>query len=298
MVTQFYSDNSINRASHLREVRTSTISTKLFVPIWNNKILYDWDKGEVKVYKHIANKWKKLIDTIVFLGVYNGNEFYAIDISQIKSPDGKNLVLLELRSICPFLSTYQAAMLAYANGMITWHNNHKFCGSCSHTTRSQQKGHARICVNSECGRIHYPRIDPAIITLIEFKQNGKPAKCLLNKSKTENGYKCAPFAGFVEIGESLEDAVIREMKEEVGLDVYNIRYVISQPWPFPSSIMIGFIAQTNNNQFKLDNKEIKDAKWYSSKEIFEQVENGSLELSNEDSIARYLINHWASLNKS
>src|SRR5690606_40404481 len=108
MITQFYSDNSINRASHLREVSTSTKMTRLFVPIWNNKILYDWDNGEIKVYKHIAHKWKKSIDTIIFLGVYNGDEFYAIDISQIKSPDGKNLVLLELRSICPSLKIGRA----------------------------------------------------------------------------------------------------------------------------------------------------------------------------------------------
>jgi NAD+ diphosphatase len=107
---------------------------------------------------------------------------------------------------------------------------------------------------------------------------------------------CSTLAGFVEIGESLEDAVIREMKEEVDVKVQNIRYMVSQPWPFPATLMVGFFAEAKTLDFKIDNQEIKDAKWYTAKEIRTLAAKGKLELSRDDSIAQSLIRKWVLKN--
>lgn len=294
MFTQFYSNTSFDRATSSRKckVHAARENRKKYIPVWNRHFLYNWDKGKVQFYVSIPREWAVAIKTKVFLGIDEGYEVFCIDISNIKEPAKGNVVLLDLRKIFASLDEREAALLAYAQGIVHWHDTHKYCGKCGCTTSSRDKGHTRICNNVHCGQIHYPRVDPAVITLIEYRESNKPALCLLNLSKSPNGYKCSPFAGFVEIGESLEDTVIRGMKEEVGLHVYNIRYVSSQPWPFPSAIMTGFIAQADTSGFSVDGEEIVEAKWYTANEILEKVQRGELELSNEDSIARSLINHW------
>ena len=296
MVTQFYGNTCFDRATLSRKSEGDTADRRktIYIPVWKNLFLYDWDEGKVQFYPEIPNEWAPVTTTKVFLGIDGGCEIFCLDISEIKRPERTNIVLLSLRKIFPNLNEKEAALLAYSQGILHWHSTHKYCGRCGSNTKSEEKGHIRVCCNKDCGQILYPRVDPAIITLIEFKKKNSPAVCLLNINKTGKGLKCSPFAGFVEIGESLEDAVVREMKEEVGLEVHRVRYRASQPWPFPSAIMIGFVATAKTTDYKLDGDEVLDAKWFTANELLEQVNKGTLELSNEDSIARSLIQQWIS----
>ncbi|MBC9798510.1 NAD(+) diphosphatase, partial [Sinomicrobium weinanense] len=235
------------------------------------------------------------------LGCEGHSEILCTDLSHLEDGilghfTGKGS-FYDLREIAHRLSRKDAAVLAYAKGLAEWNAGNAFCGTCGHSTRSLERGHSRICANASCARIIYPRIDPAVIVLIEYRpENGEPL-CLLNRVKTSDGYRCSTFAGFVEVGESLENAVVREMKEEVDVDVKHITYVASQPWPFPSSVMIGFTAEVKTTAFCVDNEEIKDAAWYSAKEIRELAASGQLVLSKSDSIARSLIEHWVENNE-
>ena len=132
-----------------------------------------------------------------------------------------------------------------------------------------------------------------MIVLVEHHpQDGSPTRCLLGKGQRAWGNIRSTLAGFVEVGESLEETVRREMKEEAGIEVDNIRYIASQPWPFPSSLMVGFFAEARNPELTIDTDEILEARWYTLEEMDEMVKSGDLVLSREDSIARFLIKKW------
>ena len=133
------------------------------------------------------------------------------------------------------MNDIDASFLALTNGMFFWHNTHQFCGSCGFKNKSREGGFVKICSNYKCGKSHFPRTDPAIITLISFKD-----KILLGRSPRFPEGMYSTLAGFVEPGESLEQALEREVFEEVGVKVRNIKYFDSQPWPFPASLMLGF----------------------------------------------------------
>lgn len=298
MNVQIYSNNHIDRAVHLRDLDDLKDSKeRKYIPIWNGLFFIDLSNNDFLSKDHLSDNWFSVSDHLIFLGLIEEIEWYCIDVSHITLSHKEQSQLQDIRKFFVNLSQKEAALLAYSKGMVKWHSSSIFCGLCGHKTLNQLKGHKRVCTNENCRNIAYPRIDPCIITLIEYKPTGQPAMCLLNRRKTQKGYICSTLAGFVEIGESLEDTIIREMKEEVNVQVQNIRYITSQPWPFPASIMIGFFAETMNGDFKIDNIEIKDAKWYTANEIEVLVNEGKLELSKDDSIAQTLIKKWISINR-
>ena len=146
------------------------------------------------------------------------------------------------------------------------------------------------CSNYKCGKSHFPRTDPAIITLISFQD-----KVLLGRSPRFPDSMYSTLAGFVEPGESLEQALEREVFEEVGIKVKNIKYFNSQPWPFPASLMLGFFAEATNDQMKIDYDEIEDAHWFSINELKSLQHpsiSGGFKLPRVDSIARRLVDTW------
>ncbi|MGA2228712.1 MAG: NAD(+) diphosphatase, partial [Syntrophobacteraceae bacterium] len=145
----------------------------------------------------------------------------------------------------------------------------------------------RTCVNPQCGVVHFPRTDPAMIAIIRFGE-----KCLLGRQSIWPEHMYSALAGFVEPGESAEGAVAREVFEEVGLRVKDIRYHSSQPWPFPCSLMLGFTAEAVDERITLDDKELEEARWFGRGELQEAVENGTVKLPPPVSIAYRLIEDW------
>jgi NAD+ diphosphatase len=197
----------------------------------------------------------------------------------------------DLRSVGAIMPRDDGALLAYARGLIHWHSRHRFCGVCGHPTVSEQAGHQRRCANPVCGAVHFPRTDPAVIMLIHDGD-----RIILGRQAQWPPGMNSVLAGFVEPGESLEEAVAREVMEEVGIAVTEVRYRSSQPWPFPSSIMLGFTARALTADIRLSPDEIETARWYSRDELRRSPENESFRLPRRDSIARRLVDDWLAGN--
>jgi NAD+ diphosphatase len=192
----------------------------------------------------------------------------------------------------------QGAMLAYARGLIHWHRRHRFCGRCGSPTQSRHGGHMRLCTNAECGREHFPRTDPAVIMLVtrpglDGGPDGGPdgGAVLMGRQKSWTEGMYSTLAGFVDPGESLEEAVAREVHEEAGIAVADVTYMASQPWPFPSSLMLGFRARATSMEIHINRDELDDARWFTRDQIARFGEAG-LSLPRQVSIARWLIDQW------
>ena len=296
---QFYSNSAFNRAVELREVNPIP-SEVSYIPIFEGNFFVTTARGNKDIQKRVPLALSALSDKKYFLGLLNEKEIWCIDLSELEFSTVCEFLphsqLSSVRACFSFVNEQEGALLAYAQGLSTWNKTHQFCGSCGSVTVIEEKGHRRKCVNGRCNTLHFPRIDPAVIVLIEYQSDDSPPLCLLNMHKIEHGYRCSLFSGFSEIGESLEDTVIREMKEEVNVTVNNIQYLASQPWPFPATIMVGFSATTKSKTFKVDNQEIKEAQWFSAAEITALVKQNKLIISAEDSISNYLITSWLKEN--
>jgi NAD+ diphosphatase len=187
----------------------------------------------------------------------------------------------ELRPLANELPPAEAGLLAYARALHLWHASHRFCGRCGAPTLSARAGHMRQC--SACGQTGFPRLDPAIIVLVHDGD-----RALLGRQPGWQPNRYSTIAGFVEPGESLEDAVRREVAEETGIDVSSVSYHSSQPWPFPASLMLGFVAQGSYATPQLRDGELEDARWLTR----EEINAGVVHLPPRDAIARRLIEHW------
>ena len=192
----------------------------------------------------------------------------------------------------------EAALLAYARGLMHWHRGHVFCGLCGNPTESHDGGHLRRCTNAEDPHNHFPRTDPAVIMLVSHDNpQGNGPACLLGRQSRWAEGMYSTLAGFVEPGETLEEAVAREVLEESGVRVTNVEYKASQPWPFPSSLMLGFRARAETAEIEIDDREIEDAQWFRPEEVrsfgeWGTAPPGEKRLPRKDSISRWLIEGW------
>ena len=193
----------------------------------------------------------------------------------------------DLRYIGIFLPQADAAILAYARAMVYWHRQNGYCGKCGQATESSHAGHQRQCINTRCGRIQFPRSDPAIIVLVEHED-----ACLLGRHVSWPEGVYSTLAGFAEPGESLEDAVIREVWEESRVRVRNAHYHSSQPWPFPASVMLGFHASGEYDEPVADGVELADVRWFQHADMQRLMDNSELILPPGFSISRQLIDAW------
>ncbi|XP_057859998.1 uncharacterized protein LOC131068759 isoform X1 [Cryptomeria japonica] len=254
-----FSDAGIKRAPEYRTQLSWLLNAfsspdSLVVPVMKNKnMVKNGQPLIVPIHKtDIIKENLKLCDSI-FLGLTRDENtpVFAIDVADVLSAEGskpawfEGVELVDLRKYGPNLKTSEAGLLAYARGMIEWHNKNRFCGCCGTKMVSKDGGHCLKCSLESCSTVVYPRLDPAVIMLVA---DGDYA-LLGRQSKWESG-RYSVLAGFVEIGETFEMAIAREVKEEAGIivDTNSIRYVSTQPWPFPSSLMVGFIASVEKNE--------------------------------------------------
>ncbi len=231
---------------------------------------------------------RKQADSAIFLGHWNGRACFAIDLDEKEfgafEGAGK---FRDLRAVAPLLSRDEGAILAYAQALAYWHRRNRFCGVCGAPNQIREGGHSLSCTSSRCQAAHFPRTDPAIIVLVTC--NGK---CLLGRQQVWVPGMYSVLAGFVEPGESVEGAVAREIFEEAGVRVTNVRYHSSQPWPFPCSLMLGFTAEAENEAITLGDAELEDARWFSRPELRQAVQSGSVKLPTPVSISFRLIEEW------
>ena len=191
--------------------------------------------------------------------------------------------LAELRPLAAILPAPESALLAYARGLSLWRARQRFCGVCGHPTRPIRAGHVLQCTNPQSHHEFFPRIDPAIIVLVSDGD-----RALLGRQASWPPGRYSTIAGFVEPGESLEDAVAREVQEETGVEVDEVRYQSSQPWPFPASLMLGFRATAGAQREIRRGTELEDVQWYSR----DDLRSGRVLLPPPQAIAHRLIGSW------
>lgn len=228
-------------------------------------------------------QWQAVADAPLFLGFADG----APRFSALADP------AVQAFSVMPLLAQLDAAaapLFAAAMSLARWHARHRFCANCGHASEIVRGGWSRSC--PRCSAEHFPRVDPVVIMLVEHD-----GRLLLGRQPHYPPDRYSALAGFVEVGEAIEDAVAREVKEEAGVDVRDVRYVASQPWPFPSSLMIGCRADALSGDLTIDTAELEDARWFTRDEIERSIagaEGAPFRSPPPTAIARTLLEHWLS----
>ena len=293
--TNAYTGSPLDRAGHHREdadwiAAAFADPATLFAPVWRARsLMRGVEAGApegVLLGGMAAESLREAGGPWAFLGLWNEKPVFAIDVSQEDAPpiapDAGSFT--DLRAVAGLLPPGEASVLAHARGMMHWRVKHRFCGICGSSMDVRSAGHAMSCPS--CGAQHFPRTDPAVIMLVVRGDH-----CLLGHSVRFPNKMYSTLAGFVEPGESLEEAVRREVMEEAGIAVGHVAYHSSQPWPFPSSIMLGFHAEGLSEHVTIDRDELQDARWFSRAELRDPQGFG---LPRADSIARRLIEDWMS----
>ena len=255
-----------------------------FLPVWGDKCLVGGDPPAAVLLERPAIAEFVSEDNVVFLGLFRNQPAFAVGISDtVESPFQDLGEFKELRYLGTVLPPDEANLMAHARALILWHNATLFCSKCGSAAQPDAGGNMRRCRNPECGQQVFPRTDPAIIVLVADGD-----RCLLGRQASWPEGLYSTIAGFVEPGESLEDAVRREVYEETNIRVGAVRYHSSQPWPFPSALMLGFVAEANSTDIHLNDGELEDARWYTRDEL----KSGDVGLPFRISIARRLVDHF------
>jgi len=288
-----YADGEFDRAAEWREdadwlaARLKSTSSRIY-PVWRHRFQFVDDVTPFYLAPAEAGALADL-DQVVLLGLIDDVAHFTLDISKL-SEDTLMATAHDLRDVAMNLSDRMAALLAFGRGMSVWHVDHLHCGRCGGATAMERAGHARRCRNEVCGRLHFPRTDPAVITLVIDGE-----RCLLARRATIKIPRFSTVAGFVEPGETLEDAVRREVAEEVGVKTGAVMYRASQPWPFPSSLMMGFWARAVDTEITVDGEEIGEAAWFTRQDIDRALAREEIILPPDDSISRRLVEEWRNL---
>ena len=220
-------------------------------------------------------------DRLLLLGWFREQRCLLLDLPPDFADTQDGETFAELRPLANELPHDEAGLLAYARALTLWRGNHRYCSRCGTATQAQRAGHSRQC--PACGYQSFPRIDPAVIVLVHDDD-----AVLLGRQASWPPNRYSTIAGFVEPGEALEDAVRREVEEETGAKVTTMSYRSSQPWPFPQSLMLGFVARAARHEPVLRDGELEDARWFSRKDI----QSGAVLLPPREAISRQLIDHW------
>ena len=260
-----------------------------FVPVWGDRCLIGGDPPHAILLSR--GQVESFIDDeqLIFLGLFQDGPAFAFAIDREQPPPFTDLgEFHDLRFVGTVLPPEEANLAAHARALVLWHASQLYCGVCGAASRPEAGGNSRICRNGDCGRVIFPRVDPAIIVLVTDGE-----RCLLGRQARWPEGRYSTIAGFAEPGESLEDAVRREVFEETNIHVGEVRYHSSQPWPFPSSLMIGFLAQATSSEILLNDAELEDARWFTRDDLRSDFPKLPFRIS----IARRLVDHWLDLER-
>jgi NAD+ diphosphatase len=265
--------------------RTIAGGSARLIPVWKSRCpvvrqpspaayLFPIDSGPFAGIGH---------DDLVLLGDYRGLAVFTAEIDAASPPElGEGAEFADLRLAAALLPHEEAGLVAYARAMISFRHRHRYCGSCGAPTLPQKSGRVMVCTRPGCETEFFPRVDPAVIVLVTDRD-----RALLGRQPGWPAGRYSTIAGFVEPGESLEDAVRREVLEETGVETGAMSYQSSQPWPFPRSLMLGFRAEARTSAIRIGDSELEDARWFHRDEL-----QGGAMLPFPHSIAYRLIQEW------
>ena len=283
-----FSGAGIERLAELRQLPQALAAAYAeaetrFLPVWQSRCLVrdgvvaDCRREELAM---VATGH----ESMVFLGRRAGRALFAVRLGDEQLPAHlPSAGFLGLREIASQVSEADAALLAYARAMILWQERHRYCGVCGAPNQPAEGGFVMVCSDASCAQRCFPRIDPAVIVLVH-----RGDRCLLGRQASWPEGRFSTIAGFVEPGESLEEAVIREVREETNIAVAAATYMASQPWPFPSALMLGFHAAAQSSDIRLNDGELIEARWLSRADILAR----QVLLPPPISIAYRLIESW------
>ena len=227
----------------------------------------------------------------ILLGLEQGRALFAVDLDALPRAARAALTrggsVIALRAAGTLLPRSEGGLAAYLAALLSWHRTHRFCPNCGTAAEIAEAGYSRRCPS--CGAVHFPRTDPVVIMVVSSGD-----RLLLGRHAGWPSRRYSVLAGYVAPGETLEEAVAREVREESGVEVLDPRYVASQPWPFPSSLMLGFEARSDGGEPTPGDGELEDVRWFGLADVLAAMreESSELELPGRVSIARRLIEHW------
>ncbi len=261
--------------------------SSLFVPVWGDRCLVSGAKPALALLRRDEARDFIDDDELIFLGLFRDRPVFAIGIdADVPPPFPARGEFHDLRRLGTLLPADEANLAAHARALVLWHASQLYCGRCGTRALPHAGGNLRICSNDACAHEIYPRVDPAIIVLVTDGQ-----RCLLGRQASWPDGRYSTIAGFVEPGESLGDSVRREVFEETNVRVGAVTFHSSQPWPFPSSLMLGFIAEAVSTDIRLNDAELQDARWFTRADLA----SGFPKLPFSVSIARRLVDYWINL---
>ena len=260
-----------------------------FVPVWGSRCLVGGDPPHALQLQR--SQVDEFVDNenLIFLGLFRNQPAFAVAIdAEHPQPFTELGEFQGLRFLGTMLPLDEANLAAHARALVLWHASQQYCGICGSASTPEAGGNSRRCRNGDCNRQIFPRTDPAVIVLVTDND-----RCLLGRQSDWPEHRYSTVAGFVEPGESLEDAVRREVFEETNIRVSSVHYHSSQPWPFPAALMLGFIAEALTTDIKLNDGELEDAQWFTRA----QLQSDFPKLPFRISIARRLVDHWITLGE-
>ncbi len=283
-----FTGNPLNRASAERPDEAWIAARRAagrFLPFWQMKPLVTADGKAAFLPWH--GDWESR--TVVFLGLDGADALFAVDLGRDEAPPQLEGEFRDMRAAAFVLPKRQTAIAGQAKALLDWHDRHGFCPNCGHATEIKDGGYRRLC--PQCGAEHFPRTDPVVIMLPVLRD-----VCLVGRNARFMNGLFSAFAGFVEPGETMEEAVRRELKEEAALEIGKVSYHRSQPWPFPSSLMLGCYAEALSRDFTIDGGEIVEARWVTKEQarrwLKEEVMD-EMRVPAVIAIAHHLIKDWA-----
>ena len=294
-----FSGNPLDRAANLRRDDAFVYdhlqaAGSRYLAFWRLNPLTD--EGETQQLRWLDGSVRDYLDVDaepLLLGLRDGVAHFAVDLSALDDPIRRLAIegaeFADARRIAVALPEGEAGIIAQARALLEWHAKHRFCGTCGAPTSVRGGGSMRVC--TRCGAEHFPAQHPVVIMVV-----WRGDRCLLGRGKGWGVERYSALAGFMDHGETIEEAVAREVKEEVGLDVDDVQYHASQPWPFPMSLMIGCFAHVSDEETTVDEEELAGARWFSREEIraaLDAPDSVPFGIPGTIAIAHHLIRAWS-----